>query len=309
MALLFVSAVDDPAPWIEAFAALMPDLEVRVWPDYGDAADIAYALVWQQEHGSLRRFANLEAIFSLGAGVEHVLADPGLPDGVPIVRMVDPGLRVGMTEFVVMRVLHYHRRMPEYEAQQRDKVWRLLPQTLPGDRRVGILGLGALGGAAARALAGLGFDVAGWSRTPRTIDGVTCFDGEDGLFACLERSEIVVCLVPLTAETEGILDATTLGALPEGAFLINVARGAHVVDEDLLAALESGQIAGATLDVFRSEPLPADHPYWTHPRVMVMPHASAWTLPQTAARTVTDNIARHRKGEPMLNVVDVKRGY
>ena len=309
MALLFYSEPDDPAPWIEALGKHLPDLEVRVWPDIGNADDIELALVWRPPRGLLAGLPHLQAILSLGAGVEHILADPDLPRHVPLVRLVDPGLTVGMTEFAVMRVLHYHRRMPEYEAQQRDRVWRLLPQIHPSDRRVGILGLGQLGGAVSRALAGFGLDVAGWSRGAKSIDGIAAHHGEDGLFAVLERSEILVCLLPLTRETEGILDATTLGALPRGAHLINVARGAHVVDEDLLALLDSGHIAGATLDVFRTEPLPDDHPYWTYPQVMVMPHASAWTLPKTAASTVADNIRRHRSGQPMTHVVDLARGY
>ena len=309
MALLFYSEPDRPAPWIEALGAHLPDLEIRVWPDIGNPDDIEFALVWQPPRGLLAGLPRLQAILSLGAGVEHFLADPDLPRHVPLVRLVDPGLTVGMTEFVVMRVLHYHRLMPEYEAQQCDRVWRLLPQIHPSDRRVGVLGLGELGGAVSRALAGFGLDVAGWSRGAKSIDGIAAHHGEDGLFAVLERSEILVCLLPLTRETEGILDATTLGALPQGAHLINVARGAHVVDEDLLALLDSGHIAGATLDVFRTEPLPDDHPYWTYPQVMVMPHASAWTLPKTAASTVADNIRRHRSGEPMTHVVDLARGY
>ncbi len=309
MALLFYSESDDPAPWIEALAAHLPDLEFRVWPDVGDADDIEFALVWLPPRGLLAGLPRLQAIFHLGAGIEHILDDPDLPRHVPVVRLVDPGLTVGMTEFVVMRVLHYHRRMPEYEAQSRDRVWRLLPQTHPGDRRVGILGLGELGGAAARALARFGLDVAGWSRGPKSIDGVACHHGEDGLFAVLEHSEILVCMLPLTPETEAILDATTLGALPPGAHLINVARGAHVVDDDLLALLDSGHVAHATLDVFRTEPLADDHPFWTHPRVMVMPHAAAWTLAKTAAETIADNIARHRAGESMTHVVDLDKGY
>ncbi len=309
MALLFYSEPDDPVPWIEALGKHLPDLEIRVWPEIGNPDDIEFALVWQPPRGLLAGLPRLQAILSLGAGVEHILADPELPRHVPLVRLVDPGLTVGMTEFVVMRVLHYHRRMPEYEAQQRDRVWRLLPQIHPSDRRVGVLGLGELGGAVSRALAGFGLDVAGWSRGAKSIDGIATYHGEDGLFAVLERSEILVCLLPLTRETEGILDATTLGALPQGAHLINVARGAHVVDEDLLALLDSGHIAGATLDVFRIEPLPDDHPYWTYPQVMVMPHASAWTLPKTAAAAIADNIRRHRAGQMETHVVDLDRGY
>lgn len=309
MSLLFYSEPDDWVPWVEALGEHLPELEVRVWPEIGNPDDIEFALVWQPPRGLLAGLPHLQAILSLGAGVEHILADPDIPRHVPLVRLVDSGLTAGMTEFVVMRVLHYHRRMPEYEAQRRDRVWHLLPQTHPSDRRVGILGLGELGSAASRALAGFGLDVAGWSRSAKSIKGVATHIGEDGLFAVLERSEILVCLLPLTRETEGILDATTLGALPHGAHLINVARGAHVVDDDLLALMDSGHIAGVTLDVFRNEPLPDDHPYWAYPQVMVMPHASAWTLPKTAASTIADNIRRHRSGEPMTHVVDFDQGY
>jgi glyoxylate/hydroxypyruvate reductase A len=309
LALLFSSPVDDPKPWVAAFAREMPELEVRVWPALGDPEDIEFALLWQPPLGLLPRLTRLRAILSLGAGVEHLLEHPELPAGAPIARMVDESLRAGMTEFVVMRVLHYHRRMPEYEAQQRARTWRLLPQTAPCDRKVGILGLGILGGSAASALAGLGFDVAGWSRARKSLPGVASYTGEDGLFALLERSEILACLLPLTRDTKGILDGTTLNALPRGAYLINAARGGHVVDDDLLAALDSGHLAGATLDVFNTEPLPIDHPYWTHPKVTVVPHAAAWTLADIAIHPVVDNIRRSRTGQTLRDLVDRRRGY
>jgi glyoxylate/hydroxypyruvate reductase A len=309
LALLFSSPVDDPKPWVAAFAREMPDIEVRVWPALGDPEDIEFALVWQPPLGLLPRLTRLRAILSLGAGVEHLLDHPELPSGVPIARMVDESLRTGMTEFVMMRVLHYHRRMPEYEAQQRARVWRQLPQTAPGDRKVGILGLGVLGGGAAAAVAALGFDVGGWSRMPKSLPGVASYTGEDGLFSLLERSEILVCLLPLTRDTRGLLDRTTLNALPRGAYLINAARGGHLVDRDLLAALDSGQVAGATLDVFDTEPLPADHPFWAHPKVTVVPHAAAWTLADVAIHAVLDNIRRSRSGQPLASLVDRSRGY
>jgi glyoxylate/hydroxypyruvate reductase A len=309
MALLFSSPVDDPEPWRAAFAREMPELEFRVWPAIGKAEDIEFALVWKPPVGLFPRLRNLRAILSLGAGVEHLLEHPELPPGLPIARMVDDSLKIGMTEFVVMRVLHYHRRMPEYEAQQRARLWRQLPQRAPKDRTVGILGLGVLGSSAAAALVGLGFDVAGWSRSSKAIPGVRTYTGEDGLFALLERSEILVCLLPLTRETRGILDGTTLNALPCGAYVINVARGPHVVEDDLLAALRSGHLAGATLDVFDTEPLPADHPYWTDPKVTVVPHAAAWTLAEIAIQPVVENIRRFRAGQPLLHLVDRRRGY
>ncbi len=309
MALLFHADGEDRKSWENALAAEIPDLDLRFWPDVGDPDDIEFALVWQPPRAMLASFPNLRAILSLGAGVEHILRDPELPKGVAVARLIDPGLRIGMVEFVLMEVLRYHRREPEYRAQAARKEWKLLRQTLPQNRRVGLLGLGHLGSACAAEFVRLGFDVAGWSRSPKEIPGMTCRSGEDGLFAVLERSEILVNLLPLTEETRDILDATTLGALPKGAALINAARGAHLVDEDLIDALDSGHLAYATLDVYRTEPLPPDHPFWAHPRITVYPHAAAWTLPEAAAPVLADNIRRSRAGEPLFGQIDVRRGY
>lgn len=307
--LLFACAHVDQDAWLAAFAAADPGLTVRVWPDIGDAADIDYALVWKQPKGILSGLPNLKAIFSLGAGVEHVLLDDSLPAHLPLVRMVDPTLVTGMVEFVVMRVLHYHRHMPDYERFQRDRRWQPLGQTIASDRRVGILGLGELGAASARALAGFGFDVRGWSRTEKPLAGVRCFHGADGLEAMLAETEILVCLLPLTEETRGILNARTLSRLPRGAYLINAARGGHLVEDDLIPLLDSGQLAGATLDVFAVEPLPADHAFWAHPAITILPHAAALTHPKTASHIIAANIARHRAGGGLQNVVDRGRGY
>ncbi len=307
--LLFACAHVDCDAWRAAFAAADPGLELRVWPDIGDPATIDYAMVWKQPKGILAGLPNLKAIFSLGAGVEHVLLDDSLPSHLPLVRMVDPTLVTGMVEFVVMRVLHYHRHMPDYERFQRERLWHPLGQTIASDRRVGILGLGELGAASARALAGLGFDVLGWSRTEKQLPGVRAFHGADGLDAMLAQTEILVCLLPLTDDTRGILNRHTLSRLPRGAYLINAARGGHLVEDDLTPLLDSGQLAGATLDVFRVEPLPAEHPFWTHPAITILPHAAALTHPKTASRIIAANIARHRAGNGLQNVVDRGRGY
>ncbi len=200
--------------------------------------------------------------------------------------MVEPGLTAGMNEFVILSVLTHHRFMLDYAVQQRAKVWREIPQIPTSQRTVGILGLGVLGGEAADKIAALGFDVAGWSRRPKERPGISSFFGEDGLQPFLARSQILVCMLPLTAETEGILNARTFAALPRGAALISIGRGAHVVESDLLAALESGQIGGATLDVFRDEPLPPECPFWTHPRIILTPHVASMTIPDSAAAAV-----------------------
>ena len=309
MSFLFLCTGVEPDQWTAALKALEPELDIRIWPDTGPVEEIEYALVWLPPPGELKRFSNLRAIFSFGAGVEDILADPNLPADVPLTRLVEPGLAVGMREFVLWSVLHYHRRMPEYAVQQREKTWRLLRQVLPGDRRVGIMGLGVLGATAAKSLVELGFDVAGWSRSKKDILGVESYYGADALAPFLARTEILVCLLPLTAETRGILNATTLSQLPRGAYLINAARGGELVEKDLLAALDSGQIVGATLDVFATEPLPADHPFWTHPKVTVLPHAAADTLPESAAAAVINNLRRSLADQPLLHVVNRSKGY
>lgn len=310
MALLFICEGEDPTEWEATLRAEIPDLDMRIWPDgVGNVDEIDVVLTWQPPRGLLATFPNLKAILSLAAGIEHVLRDPELPPGVPIARLIDPGLQTGMVEFVVMEVLRHHRREPEYRAQQQTGDWKLLRQTLSRDRRIGILGLGHLGAACGEMLSRFGFPVSGWARTEKDLPGITSYTGENGLFRMLEQTEILVCLLPLTPDTEDILDATTLGALPRGAVLINAARGKHVVDDDLIAALDSGQLSGATLDVFREEPLPADHPFWSHPDIILYPHAAAWTLPESAAPVIADNIRRARKGEALFGLIEPRRGY
>jgi len=309
MALLFLSEIDPARAWVPALEAALPGLEVRVWPEIGDPADVAYALVWSPPPGLLARLPNLKAVFSLGAGLDHLFRDPALPADVPVVRMVDPGLTRSMTEYVALRVLDWHRQAAAYRAQQARAEWRPLRQPLAPDRRVGVLGLGMMGGAAARALAGLGFAVAGWSRTARAETGIDAFHGAEGLAPFLARSEILICLLPLTPATAGILNAETFARLPRGAHLINAGRGAHLVEADLLAALDDGQLAGAALDVFAEEPLPPDHPFWRHPAITVTPHVAAIARPRTAAPVIAEAIRRIEAGEPPPHAVDRARGY
>ena len=309
MALLFRSSVDSEARWKPQLGRLMPELEVRVWPEVGDPADIDYALVWRPEPGLLASLPNLKLILSLGAGVDHILCDPLLPHDLPIVRLVDPYMTDAMSEYVVLQVLRLHRQDLDYRAQQEAAVWRELAQKNAAERCVGILGAGALGQDAARKLKRLGFDVALWSRSERAFEGLASYAGAAGLTALLGRSEILVCLLPLTPETEGILNTSTFTLLPKGAALINAARGGHLVEEDLLGALASGRLSAAALDVFREEPLPADHPFWRHPRIIVTPHTAAATHPQTAAPIILDNIRRCEENRPLLNRIDPAQGY
>lgn len=309
MALLFKSETDRATLWREAFARLDPSLDFREWPEVGDRNEIEFALVWHPIKGDLKRYPNLKAIFSLGAGIEHIFSDPELPKHIPVVRMVDHGLTKGMTEYVLMHVLRFHRNVPELEAQQRRGVWSYIDYPPAWERRVGVMGLGVLGGDAARTIAAFEFQTAGWSRRPKRIDGVECFDGTDGLPRLLARTDILVNLLPLTDATENILNAKTFAQLPRGAWLINAARGRHLVEEDLISALDSGQLAGAALDVFRKEPLPKGHPFWAHPKIWISPHVASVTQPATAAKGVLEGIARIRAGLPLENVVDWSEGY
>lgn len=300
----------EAAPWARALRAEMPDVDFRIAPDgMGRPADIDVALVWKPPQGLLASLPNLKAMINLGAGVDGLLADPTLPPGVPLARLVDPALTSGMTEYVVHGVLHFHRGFPAMGVSQRARQW--VPAATPATaaRRVGILGFGELGQNAAQHLTKLGFDVAGWSRTDKTVEGVESYAGPDALTPFLRRSDILVCLLPLTPDTQGILNAQTFAALPKGAFVINAARGSHVVEADLLAALESGHVAGAMLDVFQVEPLPEAHPFWTHPAVIITPHIASLTVAKSAAPRVAENINRAMAGKPLLDLVNRNRGY
>jgi glyoxylate/hydroxypyruvate reductase A len=311
MAILFLSDAAQTGAWAAALARELPDDEVLIGTGAARdrTPDIDFAVVWYPPPGLLARLANLKAILSLGAGVDHVFLDPALPAGVPVVRLVDPALTEQMAEWVAMNVLRHHRLMPVYAGQQARATWKRHDIPRAGDRRVGIMGLGVLGRAAAQALGPFGFPLAAWVRRDRPWAEGEIFAGPKGLGPFLARSDIVVCLLPLTAETRGVLGARAFARMPRGAAVINGARGGHVVAADLIAALDSGRISAATLDVFATEPLPAGDPLWRHPRVTVTPHAAAVTLAETAAHEIAANIRRCRAGEAMAGVVDPGRQY
>ncbi|MEA2946172.1 MAG: glyoxylate/hydroxypyruvate reductase [Alphaproteobacteria bacterium] len=311
--LLAVTGLD-ASSWEARLRALAPGRDVRLWPEHlGDPVDIGYACAWHAPRGLLATLPNLKAIFSLGAGVDHLIADPALPD-VAVVRIVDPVLTLRMTEYVVLHVLMHHRRQRLYDAQQRERLWHEHEQPPASAVAVGVMGLGALGCDAARALCRLGFSTAGWSRTPKTLSGIETFHGHDGLDRFLRRTEILVCVLPATPATHGILRLELLRKLKrdgaaKGACLINVGRGALQVDTDILAALDEGSLAGATLDVFPTEPLPGSSPLWTHPRVTITPHSAAASDPRALVATVLRQIDRFEAGLPLEHVVDRARGY
>lgn len=310
MALLHRFRFGSREEWKQWYAAEMPDLDVRFWPDTGDRADIdVIACGWLPE-GEFSSFPNLRVIVSLTAGPDHILYDPAVPKHVPVVRAA---VRTGdamMNEATVMHVLRHHRNLPAYAAAQQRREWLELPRIPARERKVGVMGLGDIGMAAAKALSAIGFQVAGWVRTPRSpIGDIDVFAGRDQFPAFLARSEILVNLLPLTAETEDILDAKAFAALPAGAALINLGRGAHVVDNDLLAALDSGHLAAATLDAFRQEPLPKDDPLWAHPKITIMPHASRYIDGRPMVPSICDTVRRLRAGLPLERVIDRDKGY
>ena len=310
MAILLSTKANAMQDWKRALLALDPSLDIRLFPDAGAPEDIEAAVCWTaHDMAELRRYSNLKLIVSMGAGVDHLLRPPGPPPGIPVARLVDRLLTSAMSEWVLLNVLRFHRQDQAYRAQQAARVWEELPAPATEATRIGILGVGALGSDAAGKLGALGFQMMGWSRREKTLPGVRGFHGAEGLDAMLGQSDFLVCLLPLTPDTRGIINARTLALLPRGAFVLNAARGGHVVDAALLAALESGQVAGAALDVFEPEPLPAGHAYWGHPKVVMTPHAASITIPESVAPQVVENIKRARQGAPLINLVDFAAGY
>jgi glyoxylate/hydroxypyruvate reductase A len=292
----------------------LPSRSIATLDEPFDRATIRYALSWRHPPGALQDLPNLEAIFSLGAGVDHLFADPALPDR-PIVRVVDPDLTTRMSEWVVMHALIQLRQLRRYERQQRERVWADDDeQPKAAEVNVGVLGLGVLGKDTAMKLGGLGFAVAGWSASEKMLPSVACFHGEDGLNRLLARTDMLIVLLPLTEATRGIIDASLLAKLKQGGrlggpILINAGRGGLQVEADILAALDSGRLKGASLDVFEREPLPIASRFWTHPAVYVSPHNAAVSTPEAIAAFVARAIEAHERGEPLTNLVDRGRGY
>lgn len=315
LALLITGGTENWAPgrWRERFTRVCPERAVAlIDADAIDPALVRYAAVWKPLPGALRGFPHLEVIFNLGAGVDAVVADATLPD-VPLVRVAVDDLTARMTEYVVMHVLMHHRRQGYYAESQRGQVWAPKLQWAARDLRVGIMGMGVLGRDAAEVLARIGFDVAGWSATAKAIPGIKCYAGAQ-LDVFLARTDLLVCLLPLTPQTRGILNRKTFETLARdgklgGPVVINAGRGGLQVEDDILACLDDGTLAAATLDVFHSEPLPADSRFWAHPKVTLSPHNAADTDPDAISVYVAEQIAAFERGEKLVNVVDRKIGY
>ena len=311
MALLIYgldTRIGNAKAWRDTFAEKLPDLELRVWPDAGEAADIEYLAFMAPDFDVLPAFPNLKAMFSRSAGVEAFVDHPKLPK-VPLGKMEPPGGDPMMTEYVVMHVLRFHREMPKYQAAQARREWFRVPIVRPEQRRIGFLGLGMMARPPALVLKSLGFPVSAWVRSPREQGEVPIFHGRDQLERFLNQTDIAVCLLPLTRETEGIFCARTFAMMPRGAMLVNVGRGKHVVEADLIRALDSGQLSYAALDALWPEPLPLDSPLWLHPKITVMPHvARRPTVPQLVTE-IAANIRSLQEGGGLLQQIDVAMGY
>ena len=300
-----------PAPigsrWIAAFEKEAPEQAIQLNEAISNPEAVELLLVWKHPEGSLKNFTKLKLLYSLGAGVDHLMSDPELPKEVPICRIVDPLLAFSMSNYILLAVLDFQRRMDKYRWDQQNRVWDhyALPER---DLRIGILGLGNLGQDAAEKLVQLGFEVAGFSPSPKTISGVRCFHG-DGLNSFLNTVNVLICTVPLTEKTRGLLNASLFEKLPKGSFLIDVARGKVQIEKDILTALDSGQLSGAFLDVFEEEPLPTGSRLWSHPKVQITPHIASITKPKAGVQQILDNWSRLQKGEALLHQVNVQKGY
>jgi glyoxylate/hydroxypyruvate reductase len=308
-AIAYISRDTDGVLWKKVLEAGLGPIDFRRLDALGDKADIEVALAWKPAAGLLASFPNLKLIVSLGMGIDHLLSDDKLPAAVPITRIMDDGLIGQMSEYALYWALRHHRDIDKYAASQRAKQWKVEDFVDTIHRRIGILGLGTIGQDTAKKFAALGFPTAGWSRTAKDLPGIKTFYGADGFKRLLAESDILVNVLPLTRDTRGILDAKAFAALPKGAYFINMARGGHVVDDALLAALNSNHLGGAVLDVFNQEPLPPDHAYWTHPKVHVTPHIAGATNPRTASPGVIENIKRLRSGGELMHRIDPKMGY
>ena len=310
MRILLYRSDGQTDPWVREFAGVLPEAETVVWQD-GDApcAPCDYAVLWSPSPALLDALKHVKAIFLMGAGVDAILKFGDALPPVPLVRLGDAGMGVQMAEYVTHAVLRYFRRFDEYERQARRGIWAPLPQFDKAAFTVGVMGMGALGMRVLEALAPFGFPLRGWSRSQKQVAGVGCYAGGHGLDEFLRGTRVLVCMLPLTADTTNLLDRGNRAKLPQGAYLINVARGAHVAEPDLLTLIRAGHIAGATLDVFRNEPLPGPHPFWEEPRITITPHISALTIRSESALQIAGKIRALLRGETVADVVDRQRGY
>jgi glyoxylate/hydroxypyruvate reductase A len=308
MALLFISAFKNQAAWVKELRAQAPDIEVYVWPNVPDPAKVEFIATWSYEDLDYHAFPNLKCVSSLAAGIDHLQLNK-IPAEIPVARIVDPMMRTQMSEYVALAILNHRRHLIEYHQQQKIKKWDKIPEIDMVDLTVGIMGIGSLGMDAALKLKMLGYPVIGWSRSAKKIEEIPIFTGQKESKDFLTRSNILVCFLPMTEQTKNILNYKNLSMLPKGAYLINVARGALLIDEDLIKLLDNNRLSGACLDVFREEPLPVDHPFWQHTKIIITPHMSSNPIMQTAIQQIITNYRRMQTGEKILNEIDRVRGY
>jgi glyoxylate/hydroxypyruvate reductase len=307
--LVFYSEFDDFDTWKRALQSHLPTLRVLRAHEVNDPNEIHFALVWKPPRGYFQDMTQLKLIINLGAGVDSLTSRDDLPAHVPITRISDPNMARMMAGYVLFATLRHARDIPFFEAAQRRGEWAYLHPCNPEDIRVAVLGLGELGAVAASELRRQGLTVLGWSRSPRQIEGVQCYAGLDALDTVLSQADILVIMLPLTADTQGLLDRARLARLPRGAAVVNVARGALVDQRALTDLLQSGHIGSATLDAFEREPLPSDDPLWSMPNVLITPHLASVAIPNSAARQIADNMMRVSNGESLTSQVDLRRGY
>ena len=295
--------------YIEEMHRLEPRLKIREWPDVGSPGEVDIAMVWKMPHGELAKFPNLKLIISMAAGVDHVLSDPDRPKGVPIVRVTDPHMARSMGHWFLMNILRLHRETAHFDNLRAEKIW---PPEIAFDTdaiSVGILGLGYLGTHVAQMLKAVGLRVQGWSRTQKNLDGIQSFSGKVGLEQMLSNTNYLACLLPNTPATEGIMSLNCFNKMPRGSYVLNAGRGSQLVEADLLQALDNGQIKGAALDVFETEPLPRDHPFWTDTRILMTPHHAAEVFLPAAVQTFLKNIYSIRNNQPLTGLVNEELGY
>ncbi|WP_324721641.1 2-hydroxyacid dehydrogenase [Salinimicrobium sp. HB62] len=306
MSFLIVSSQRDPKAWIEAIKDQNPEIDLEVYPEVRDPEKVEFALSWKHPHGIYKNYPNLKVIASMGAGIDHIIEDPDIPEHVKITRVIDEQLTKDMSVFVLSLILEHLRNLSFHYSS---KEWKPVKYLRPTEVQVGIMGMGVLGVGVAEKLIQNKFNVTGWSRTQKEILGVTTYHGDEQLQDFLEASQILVCLLPLTSETENILNKRLFEKLPKNAYVINVARGPHLVEEDLLEMIERGHLSGAALDVFRTEPLPKDHPFWNNQKIKITPHVASVTYPATVAPQILENYRRMQEGKELKNVVDREKEY
>ena len=309
MSLLFISPNRNLTPWKDAVEVSDPNIDVEIWPNVEDKERVQFAVCWNHPEHVLDQYPNLQAVSSLGAGVDHLLADENLPESVDICRVVSPSLVQQMKEYVLAAVLSIQRNLVTYARQKESQDWSLHSHHIAKELSVGVMGLGELGKPVARQLSEVGYQVSGWSRSAKELEGVQCFAGRGELNDFLNTAQLLVCLLPLTEETSGILALDLFKQLEQPAWIINVARGGHLVDEDLIYALDSGLLEGAWLDVFSEEPLPDRHPFWNRPNIMITPHVASITKADEVAEQLADNYKRVLSGIELKHKVDRSKGY